>query len=146
MSLVNKSAPQFSLPSTEGGNIISLGDFKNQKVVLVFYPGDDTPVCTKQLCSYATGFEDFSNKGIVLLGINQDTLESHLKFKSKYKLPFPLLSDTDGKVCSEYGAKGLLGTKRATFIINEKGIITYEDFIFPFFFRNKTDIFKQLEK
>lgn len=142
MSLLNQSAPQFSLPSTEGGKFISLSEYSNQKVLLVFYPGDDTPVCTKQLCSYATGFEEFTKHGVVILGINQDSLDSHQKFKTKYNLPFPLLSDTNGQVCDTYGAKGLLGTKRATFIINEKGIIIYEDFIFPFFFRNKDDILK----
>ena len=131
MSLLNKKAPGFTLPSTEGKNI-SLSDFPNQKVLLVFYPGDDTPVCTKQLCSYASGFEDFTSKGIAILGINQDTIESHKKFKEKHR-------------CDEYGAKGLLGTKRATFIINESGIIIYEDFIFPFFFRDKKDILKVLE-
>ena len=144
MSLLNKKAPNFSLPSTEGKNI-SLSDFLNQKVLLVFYPGDETPVCTKQLCSYANGFEDFNSKGIVILGINQDNIESHKKFKEKHKLPFPLISDTDGKICDEYGAKGLLGTKRATFIINESGVIIYEDFIFPFFFRDKKDILKVIE-
>lgn len=142
MSLLNQLAPQFSLPSTEGGKVISLSEYSNQKILLVFYPGDDTPVCTKQLCSYATGFEEFTKLKVVILGINQDSLDSHQKFKSKYNLPFPLLSDTNGHVCETYGAKGLLGTKRATFIINEKGIIIYEDFIFPFFFRNKDDIFK----
>ncbi len=142
MSLLNQSAPQFSLPSTEGGKFISLSEYSNQKVLLVFYPGDDTPVCTKQLCSYATGFEEFTKQGVVILGINQDSLDSHQKFKTKYNLPFPLLSDTNGQVCDTYGARGLLGTKRATFIINEKGIIIYEDFIFPFFFRNKDDILK----
>jgi len=144
MSLLNKKAPNFTLPSTEGKNI-SLSDYLNKKVLLVFYPGDDTPVCTKQLCSYASGFEDFTTKEIVILGINQDNLESHKKFKEKHNLPFPLLSDTNGKICDEYGAKGLLGTKRATFIINESGIIIYEDFIFPFFFRDKKDIMKVLE-
>jgi len=144
MSLLNKVAPLFTLPSTEEKNV-SLSDFKNQKVLLVFYPGDDTPVCTKQLCSYADGFEEFKIKNVVILGINKDNLESHKKFKAKHNLPFPLLSDESGQVCKVYNANGLLGTKRATFIIDENGIIIYEDYIFPFFFRDKGDILKILE-
>ena len=89
MSLLNKVAPLFTLPSTEDKNV-SLSDYKNQKVLLVFYPGDDTPVCTKQLCSYADGFEEFKIKNVVILGINKDNLESHKKFKAKHNLPFPV--------------------------------------------------------
>lgn len=139
MSLLNTKAPPFTLPSTEGIDL-SLSDYEGQKVLLVFYPGDDTPVCTKQLCSYASGFEEFIDKNIQIIGINKDSVDSHKKFKKKHNFPFPLLSDTTGKVCSSYGANGLLGTKRATYLINENGIIIYEDSIFPFFFRDKTEI------
>lgn len=139
MSLLNKKAPAFTLPSTEGINL-SLSDYEGQKVLLVFYPGDDTPVCTKQLCSYASGFEEFLDLNIQVIGINKDSIDSHKKFKAKYNLPFPLLSDPKGDVCESYGANGLLGTKRATFLINENGIIIFEDTIFPLFFRDKSEI------
>lgn len=139
MSLLNKKAPPFTLPSTEGINL-SLSDYDGQKVLLVFYPGDDTPVCTKQLCSYASGFEEFLDRNIQIIGINKDSIDSHKKFKAKHNLPFPLLSDTKGEVCELYGANGLLGTKRATYLINEQGVVVYEDSIFPFFFRDKSEI------
>jgi len=139
MSLLNKKAPPFTLPSTEGINL-SLSDYDGQKVLLVFYPGDDTPVCTKQLCSYASGFEEFLDRNIQIIGINKDSIDSHKKFKAKHNLPFPLLSDAKGEVCELYGANGLLGTKRATYLINEQGVVVYEDSIFPFFFRDKSEI------
>lgn len=139
MSLLNKKAPPFTLPSTEGINL-SLSDYDGQKVLLVFYPGDDTPVCTKQLCSYASGFEEFLDRNIQIIGINKDSIDSHKKFKAKHNLPFPLLSDAKGEVCELYDANGLLGTKRATYLINEQGVVVYEDSIFPFFFRDKSEI------
>ena len=85
MSLLNEKAPDFTLPNSEGESI-SLSSFKGKKLLIVFYPGDETMVCTKQLCSYSSGFEDFQKLGIEIIGINMDSVESHKKFKEKYKL------------------------------------------------------------
>ena len=145
MSLLQKEAPVFSLPDSEG-SLVSLSDYRGSRVLLVFYPGDDTPVCTKQLCSYSSGFEEFQGLGVKLLGINMDSVESHKKFKAKYKLPFPLLSDEKGDVCKAYDAKGLLGIKRATYLIDENGKIIFENVVLPMFFKDKEDIIGEIKK
>ncbi|MCB1191650.1 MAG: peroxiredoxin [Leptospiraceae bacterium] len=145
MGLLGKPAPNFSLPDSEG-NKVSLEDFKGKKVLLVFYPGDETLVCTKQLCSYNSGFEEFVNLGVNILGINTDSIESHKKFRDKYKLQFPLLSDKDGDVCKLYNAKSLIGVKRVTFLVDEKGNIIFENDILPVLYKDKDDIIKEVKK
>lgn len=139
MSLLHKNAPAFTLPDSEGREI-SLSDYKNKKVLIVFYPGDDTAVCTKQLCSYSSGFEEFQNLGVEILGINMNSVESHKAFKAKYKLSFPLLSDSTGKVCDAYNAKGLLGVKRSTYLVDESGKVVFENEVLPVFYKDKDDI------
>lgn len=145
MGLLGKEAPKFTLNDSDG-NSISLDDYKGKKVLLVFYPGDDTLVCTKQLCSYSSGFEDFTNLGVNILGINTDSIESHKKFKAKYNLPFPLLSDGDGNVCKSYNAKGLIGVKRATFLVDESGKVVFENEVLPMLYKDKDDIIKEIKK
>jgi thioredoxin-dependent peroxiredoxin len=145
MSLLKKTAPPFTLPDSDG-NSVSLSDFQGKKVLLVFYPGDDTMVCTKQLCSYNSGLEDFDKLGVQILGINTDSLESHKKFKAKYKLSFPLLSDATGKVCEAYHAKGFLGVQRTTYLIDEKQTVIFENTVLPVFYKDKDDILKEIQK
>ena len=145
MSLLNEKAPEFTLPDSEG-NRVSLSDFKGKKLLIVFYPGDETAVCTKQLCSYSSGFEDFQKLGIGIIGINVDSIESHKKFKAKYKLAFPLLSDSDGKVCELYKAKGLLGVKRSTYLLDENQTIIFENEVLPLFYKDKDDIIGAIQK
>ncbi len=123
-------APQFKLPSTDGSTV-SLADFKGKKVVLYFYPKDDTPGCTKEACSFQEGIGKFRKKGAVVLGISADSVQSHGKFASKYGLAFPLLSDETKEVCKSYGVwqqKSLYGRKflgivRTTFVIDERGVV-----------------------
>jgi len=124
MIAVNDMAPDFSL---EGDNdeLYSLSDHLGERVLLVFYPGDNTPVCTRQLCEYRDGIEAFADLGVSVVGISSDDLESHRKFRSKHELPFVLLSDQDLDVAKLYGCKGALGMKRAVFLVDEKGIIRY---------------------
>jgi peroxiredoxin Q/BCP len=131
MSLaVGDKAPDFTLPA-DGGGTISLKGLKGKKVVLYFYPKDDTPGCTKEACAFRDSLPDFSKVKAVIVGISKDSVASHDKFKTKFKLPFPLASDEDGKVCEAYGAwveksmygKKYMGIERATFLIDEKGII-----------------------
>lgn len=129
-------APDFELPDQEEV-LHKLSDYRGKKVVLYFYPKDDTPGCTKEACSFRDSFGDFRKNGMVVLGISKDSAASHAKFQEKYSLPFPLLSDTDTEVIKTYDAWGLkkymgkeyMGIMRVTYVIDEEGKIlkTYEN-------------------
>lgn len=129
-------APDFELPDQEEV-MHKLSDYRGKKVVLYFYPKDDTPGCTKEACSFRDSFGDFRKNGMVVLGVSKDDAKSHAKFQEKYSLPFPLLSDTDTNVIKAYEAWGLkkymgkeyMGIMRVTYVIDEAGKIlkTYED-------------------
>jgi len=118
-------APSFKL-SDETGTIHTLADYAGKKLVLFFYPKDESPTCTAQACSIRDDFKMYEDHGIVILGISADSVKSHKKFKEHHHLPFPLLSDENGKVAKKYGAKGsVLGffgyAQRKTYLINEQG-------------------------
>lgn len=123
-------APDFTLPDGEG-NLISLSDFAGKKVVLYFYPRDNTPGCTRQACAFAGAFEEFRRIGAVVIGISKDSAASHKKFAERYNLPFLLLSDPELTAIRAYGVwqekkqygKVSMGVVRSTFIINEHGVI-----------------------
>ncbi|MGE5431166.1 MAG: thioredoxin-dependent thiol peroxidase [Syntrophomonadaceae bacterium] len=123
-------APEFSLKD-RSGNTVSLRDLHGKKVVLYFYPKDDTPGCTKEACSFRDNLPEFSRLNAVVLGISADSEESHQKFADKYNLPFTLLSDPDKKVIQEYDVwkeknmygKKSMGIERTTFVIDENGRI-----------------------
>lgn len=123
-------APDFTLSDSDGNNI-SLGDFKGKKVVLFFYPKDDTPGCTQEACDFRDRYTVFSEKNAVILGISKDGSKSHVKFRDKFNLPFILLSDENTEVMQKYDVwkeksmygKKYMGAIRTTFIIDEKGII-----------------------
>lgn len=120
-----KQAPSFTLPD-ETGTMHSLSDYAGKKVVLYFYPKDETPGCTTQACNLRDDYKVYQDYGIVILGISTDSIESHKKFKENHHLPFPLLSDKNGEVAKAYGSKGgltgFLGfAQRKTYLINEKG-------------------------
>ena len=123
-------APLFTLADQDGSNV-SLSDFRGQKVVLYFYPKDNTPGCTKEACSIRDNMPDFSRLNVKIFGVSRDSGESHRKFIEKQNLNFTLLSDPEHKVMEEYGAWGektLYGKKstgviRSTFVINEDGVI-----------------------
>ncbi|HJX91775.1 MAG TPA: thioredoxin-dependent thiol peroxidase [Pyrinomonadaceae bacterium] len=124
------TAPAFKTTNTNGESV-SLKDFRGQKVVLYFYPKDDTPGCTKEACSFRDGFSKFKKRGITILGVSPDSEKSHQKFTAKYKLPFTLLADTDHSIADAYGVYGekkfmgrtYMGIHRTTFLIDEKGKI-----------------------
>ncbi len=127
---VGKKAPDFSGP-TDGGGKIKLSDLKGKNVVLYFYPKDDTSGCTKQACAFTEAMPNFSKLKTAVIGVSRDSVEKHDKFKKKYKLNFPLVSDEDGKICAKYGTwieKSLYGRKymgieRATFLIDATGVV-----------------------
>ena len=99
---VGMKAPQFTLPD-KNGNMVSLSDFLGKKVVLYFYPKDNTPGCTRQACAFALKNKEIENKNAVVIGISKDSVNSHLKFATKYNLPFVLLSDTELSAIQAYG-------------------------------------------
>ncbi len=123
-------APDFSTTDAEGRNV-SLKGFRGEKVVLYFYPKDDTPGCTKEACSFRDAFSEFKKRGIKILGVSPDKEASHKKFAEKYKLPFTLLADTDHSIANAYGTYGqkkfmgrtYMGINRTTFLIDEQGKI-----------------------
>jgi peroxiredoxin Q/BCP len=116
-------APDFTLLSDEGKEV-SLKEFKGKKVILYFYPKDDTPGCTQEAKEFKELLDNFDQKNAVILGLSKDSVESHKKFKEKYDLPFTLLSDPEGRVISLFGVKkGIFGTERTTFLIGEDGTI-----------------------
>ena len=118
-------APEFTLPST-GGTDVSLRDFRGRPVVLVFYPGDDTPVCTKQLNSYNDELGQFDALDAQVLGISAQGVDSHERFAEKHGFRFPLLADPDKKVAGLYGTLGPIGfPRRSVFIVDGDGVVRY---------------------
>jgi peroxiredoxin Q/BCP len=124
------AAPAFKTTDANG-EPVNLKDFRGKKVVLYFYPKDDTPGCTKEACSFRDAFSKFKKQGITILGVSPDSEKSHQKFTAKYKLPFTLLADTDHSIADAYGVYGekkfmgrtYMGIHRTTFLIDEKGKI-----------------------
>ena len=123
-------APEFAVPDQEG-NIVRSKDLRGKKIVLYFYPKDDTPGCTKEACSFRDSFAKFKRRGIEVFGVSLDSEKSHQKFINKFSLPFRLLADTDKKLSESFGTYGekkfmgrtYMGNNRMTFLIDEKGKI-----------------------
>ena len=119
---VGSPAPDFELPDQDG-RVVTLAGLRGRNVVLVFYPADDTSVCTKQLCEFRDAWELAQRKNTVVFGVNPG--KSHAKFRDKYKLPFPLLFDEGQKTGAAYQAKGLFVPKRTVYLIGPDGTIRY---------------------
>ena len=127
---IGMKAPEFTL-NDKDGNTVSLSDFLGKKVILYFYPRDNTPGCTRQACAFAAAYEGFKAKDVVVIGISKDSVASHQKFAQKYDLPFILLSDPELQAIQSYGVwqekklygKVSYGVVRTTFIIDEEGNI-----------------------
>ena len=127
---IGDRAPNFTLKD-KNGNDVSLSDFLGKKVVLYFYPKDNTPGCTRQACAFAGAYAEFEERGVEVIGISRDGIASHVKFAEKYGLPFVLLSDPELEAIQSYGVwqekklygKVSFGVVRTTFIIDENGII-----------------------
>ena len=127
---IGTKAPDFTLPD-QNGNMHSLSEYRGKKVILYFYPKDNTPGCTKQACGFAERFPQFTEKGAVVLGISKDSVASHKKFEEKYGLPFTLLADPELVAIQAYDVwqekknygKTYMGVVRSTYLIDEKGKI-----------------------
>lgn len=127
---VGQKAPEFSL-NDKFGNTVKLSDFIGKKVVVYFYPKDNTPGCSRQACAFAQNNAAFEEKNTVVIGISKDSVASHLKFAEKYELPFVLLSDPERQAIEAYGVwqekknygKVSMGVVRSTFLINEEGFV-----------------------
>jgi peroxiredoxin Q/BCP len=130
MLKIGQKAPDFKLPSS-GGKILNLRDFAGKKIVLYFYPKDNTSGCTKEACSFESNLKVIKKKGAVVIGVSADSVDSHMKFAQKYELNFPLLSDEKKEIIKSYGVwkeKSMYGRKyfgieRTTVVIDEKGIV-----------------------
>ena len=127
---VGTKAPAFTLPD-QNGKLHSLKDYKEKKVILYFYPKDNTPGCTKQACNFGELLPQFREKGAAVVGVSKDSVASHKKFQEKFGLPFTLLSDPELKAIQAYGVwqeknmygKKTMGVVRSTYLIDEKGVI-----------------------
>ena len=127
---VGTKAPDFTLKNQEGQEV-SLSQFAGKRVVLYFYPRDNTPGCTRQACGFAQNYEGFTKRDVVVIGVSKDSVASHLKFAQKYELPFVLLSDPDLEAIQAYGVwqekklygKVSMGVVRTTYIIDPQGVI-----------------------
>ncbi len=130
--VIGQAAPLF-ISKDQNGNTVSLSDLKGQKVLLYFYPKDNTPGCTAQACNLRDNFSLLTQKNIVVLGVSVDDETSHKKFETKFNLPFTLIADTDKSIVNAYNLWGLkkfmgkeyMGTARTSFLINEEGIIEH---------------------
>jgi peroxiredoxin Q/BCP len=130
MLKIGQKAPDFTLPDKDGKSV-SLSDFLGKKVVLYFYPKDNTPGCTRQACAFAGAYSQFKAKGVEVIGVSRDSAASHIRFAEKYNLPFIILSDTGLDAIEKYGVwqekklygKVSMGVVRTTFIIDEQGNI-----------------------
>ena len=127
---VGDSVPTFSLPSSSGKEV-SLADYKGKKIVLYFYPKDDTPGCTTEACEFRDNLKNYADVNAMIIGVSKDPLKSHDKFIEKYDLPFELISDEEGKMLDAFGVwkeksmygKTFMGVERTTFLIDENGKI-----------------------
>ena len=130
MLTAGMKAPDFSL-SDQHGNTVSLADFAGKKIVLYFYPRDNTPGCSRQACAFAGAYEDFKTMNVTVIGVSKDSVASHVKFAEKYSLPFTLLSDPELQAIQAYDVwqekksygKVSMGVVRSTYIIDENGVI-----------------------
>ena len=146
MLQVNDKAPELNLKD-EQGRAFSLAAHRGERVLLVFYPGDNTPVCTRQMCDYRDGIEAFAGLGVRVVGISNDDADSHRKFKAKYNLPFILLTDSDLAVAERFDSKGLMGMKRSVFLIDEKGVIRYKHIeSLAMFRRSRDELLKEIAR
>jgi peroxiredoxin len=144
---VNQRVPDFALPA-DNGSVVRLEDARaNGPVLLFFYPGDFTPICTAEVCAFRDDYHLFRQRGISILGISSDPVEKHQRFAQECRVPFRLLSDLDLAVAKAYGAKGLLGMRRAYFLLDRYGILRWQHAeILPIFKLSNTRILEIVDQ
>jgi peroxiredoxin len=138
-------APEIDLPDGNGERW-RLSEARGKPVVLFFYPGDETPVCTKQLCSVRDNWERYREMGAEVVGINTNSIEKHRRFAANHNLPMRLLSDADGRVVRDYEMKSLLGTRRGVVVIDKDGRIRFRKVVLPVFRPSDDEILDALRE
>ena len=141
--MIGKTAPEIDLPDGNGERW-QLSQQRGKVVVLLFYPGDETPVCTKQLCSVRDNWEQYQSAGAEVVGINSDSVAKHQRFAANHNLPLRLLSDGDGIVTRAYEMNSFLGTKRGVVVIDKEGVIRYRKTVVPIFRPSDDEILKAI--
>ncbi|HEX4951530.1 MAG TPA: peroxiredoxin [Blastocatellia bacterium] len=143
MPQVGQPAPDIDLPDGNGERW-QLSQMRGKPVVLLFYPGDETPVCTKQLCSVRDNWQRYQEAGAEVVGINSDSVDKHRRFAEHYHLPLRLLSDADGQVTRAYDMHSFIGTKRGVVVIDKTGVIRYRRTVVPIFRPTDDEILKAI--
>ena len=129
---IGQLAPEIDLPDGAGERW-TLSGARGRVVALFFYPGDETPVCTKQLCSVRDNWARYQQTGAEVIGVNTDSIEKHRSFAANHKLPMRLLSDSEGKTVRDYDMKNLIGTRRGVIVIDKEGVIRFRKVVMPIF-------------
>jgi len=142
---IGQIAPEIDLLDGNG-NRWKLGDLRGKTVVLLFYPGDETPVCTKQLCSVRDNWERYQETGAEVVGINMDSVDKHRSFAANHKLPLRLLSDANGSVVRAYEMKALFGTRRGVVVIDKNGVVQYRKVVMPIFRPSDDEVLGAIQK
>lgn len=142
---VGQLAPEIILPDGNG-NEWKLSDLRGTTVVLLFYPGDETPVCTRQLCSVRDNWERYKETGAEVVGINSDSVEKHRSFAANHQLPLRLLSDASGEVLRAYDMKALFGTRRGVVVIDGDGVIRFRKVVMPIFRPGDDEVISAIQK
>lgn len=142
---IGQLAPEIDLPDGNGERW-RLSEARGKPVVLFFYPGDETPVCTKQLCSVRDNWERYREMGAEVVGINTNSIEKHRRFAANHNLPMRLLSDADGRVVRDYEMKSLLGTRRGVVVIDKDGRIRFRKVVLPVFRPSDDEILDALRE
>ena len=139
-------ATDHSLLDTAGRPYQLSQAWANGPAFLIFYPGDETPVCTAQLCSYRDQWSVFAQRGVTLVGINPASVERHKRFSERFAFPFPVLADPDGACCKAYGAAAWYGTRRLTVLVDRSGAIRWQQAVFPFLRHKPERLLAELAK
>ncbi len=143
---ISEPAPGFSLTCSHG-DTISLEEFKGQAVLVFFYPADFSPVCTQEVCAFRDDYEAFTGRGLKIIGISPDSPERHRQFSERFEIPFELLSDEDMEVATAYGARGLLGIRRAYYLIDREGLLRWQySELLPIFRLKNDDLLEKVDE
>lgn len=143
---IGESAPDFALTSNHG-EVVTLQQFRGTPTLVFFYPADFSPVCTAEVCAFRDDYESFLERGVQVIGISPDSPERHKDFADRYNIPFLLLSDEDMEAANAFGARGLLGIRRAYFLIDQEGILQWQySELLPIFRLQNEDLLQKVDE